>query len=79
MCGAVRYKVTSKPIAVALCHCNRCRPQSGTSFSMITFIERSGITLTGETAVFNDIGSSGLKVLRRSVPNAVHHLRWNQM
>jgi hypothetical protein len=28
MCGAVRYRISEKPIAAALCHCNRCRPQA---------------------------------------------------
>lgn len=68
MCGAVRYELNSKPITVGLCHCNRCRPQSGTSFSMVAFFERSGLFLKGETAVFDDIGTSGLRVLRRYCP-----------
>ena len=64
MCGAVRYTIAEKPLAAGLCHCNRCRPQSGSAFST----HRSAITITGETAVFDDIGSSGLRVLRRYCP-----------
>ena len=33
MCGAVRYAIAEKPLATALYHCNRCRPQSGSAFS----------------------------------------------
>jgi hypothetical protein len=51
-----------------LCHCNRCRPQSGSAFSTVIFIHRSALTITGETAVFEDIGTSGLRVLRRYCP-----------
>ena len=68
MCGAVRYTVAERPLASGLCHCNRCRPQSGSAFSTVIFVHRSAITITGETAVFDDIGSSGLRVLRRYCP-----------
>jgi hypothetical protein len=63
MCGAVRYTVAEKPLATGLCHCNRCRPQSGSAFSTVIFAHSSAITITGETAVFDDIGASGLRVL----------------
>ena len=68
MCGAVRYTIAEKPLSAGLCHCNRCRPQSGSAFSTVIFVHRSAITFTGETAVFDDIGSSGLRVLRRYCP-----------
>ena|ERR1700686_3212093 len=38
MCGAVRYRISEAPIASALCHCNRCRPQSGSAFSTVVII-----------------------------------------
>jgi hypothetical protein len=69
MCGAVRYIVTEKPVVTGLCHCNRCRPQSGSAFSTVIFVSRSAVTITGETKVFDDIGTSGLRVLRRYCPN----------
>ena len=68
MCGAVTYKITEKPMVDGLCHCNRCRPQSGSAFATIIFIHRSAMTITGGTAVFDDIGTSGLKVLRCYCP-----------
>ena len=68
MCGAVRYRISEAPIASALCHCNRCRPQSASAFSTVVIIKRSTITLEGETGVFEDIGSSGLRVARRYCP-----------
>jgi hypothetical protein len=67
MCGAVTYKIAEKPMVDGLCHCNRCRPQSGTAFSTVIFIHRSALTITGE-AVFDDIETSGLRVLRRYCP-----------
>jgi hypothetical protein len=66
MCGAVRYRISGKPIVAALCHCNRCRPQSGSAFSTIIIVKRSTFELEGETTVFEDVGASGLRVGRRS-------------
>ena len=68
MCGAVAYKITEKPMVDGLCHCDCCRPQSGSAFSTIIFIHRTAMAITGETKVFNDIGASGLRVLRRYCP-----------
>jgi hypothetical protein len=68
MCGAVRYTIAEKPLATGLCHCNRCRPQSGSAFSTVIFVHRGAVTITGETVDFEDVGSSGLKVLRRYCP-----------
>ncbi len=66
MCGAVRYKISAAPIATGLCHCDRCRPQSGSAFSTIVVIRRVTFEIEGPTSVFDDIGSSGLHVARRS-------------
>jgi len=65
MCGAVRYKISEKPIVTGLCHCNRCRPQSGSAFSTIIIIKRSAFELEGETTVFEDVDASGKRVGRR--------------
>jgi hypothetical protein len=68
MCRAVRYRISAAPIAAGLCHCDRCRPQSGSAFSTVIIIRRSTTEIEGETAVFDDIGSSGLHVARRYCP-----------
>ena len=68
ICGAVYYTITERQLADGLCHCNRCRPQAGSAFSTVTFVPRSAVTITGETAVFDDIRSSEKWVLRRYCP-----------
>jgi hypothetical protein len=68
MCRAVRYKISEAPIATGVCHCDRCRPQSGSAFSTIVIIRRSAIEIEGETAAFDDVGSSGFRVARRYCP-----------
>ena len=65
MCGAVRYEISERPMFGALCHCDRCRPQSGSAFSTVVFIKRSTLRLEGETTVFEDVGASGKRVGRR--------------
>jgi hypothetical protein len=69
MCGAVHYTVAERPLADGLCHCHRGRPQSGSAFSTIIFVRRSAVTITGETKVFDHVGTSGLRVLRRYCPS----------
>ena len=66
MCGAVRYNIAEAPLAMGLCHCDRCRPQSGSAFSTIIFVHRSAVVIAGEVAEFVDVGSSGMTVLRGS-------------
>jgi hypothetical protein len=68
MCRAVRYRISAPPLVQGLCHCNRCRPQSGSAFSTIIIIRRDTFAIEGETAVFDDKGSSGLYVARRYCP-----------
>jgi hypothetical protein len=68
MCRAVQYEISEAPVIAALCHCDRCRPQSGSAFSTVIIIKRSTITLHGATAVFEDIGASGRRVIRRYCP-----------
>lgn len=69
MCGSVRYAIDAAPIGTGLCHCDRCRPQSGAAFSTVIYVPRRNFHLTGETAVFADIGTSGLPVNRRFCPS----------
>ena len=68
MCGTVRYEIAGEPMFSALCHCDRCRPQSGSAFSTVIIIKRSTFKIKGETAIFEDIGSSGARVVRRYCP-----------
>ncbi len=68
MCGAVRYRISAAPVSTGLCHCDRCRPQSGSAFSTVIIIKRSTIEIEGQTAIFADVGSSGRSVARRYCP-----------
>ena len=65
-CGAVRYAIDGEPLAVAACHCTRCRRQSGSAFSVNLVVVASTMTVTGDLAVFEDTEtSSGASVMRQ--------------
>jgi hypothetical protein len=39
-CGAVRYRLASKPLFVHCCHCLSCQRQTGSAFAINLLIER---------------------------------------
>jgi hypothetical protein len=59
-CGAVRYRLKSKPMFVHCCHCRDCQRQTGTAFVLNALIETNRVEmLAGEaqlTAVPTDSG-----------------------
>jgi hypothetical protein len=64
LCGAVRYRIKSDPLATAVCHCTHCQKQSGAMFSTNLVVPESQYEQTGETKVYADAGDSGQAVLR---------------
>ena len=44
-CGAVRYRMTSKPIFVHCCHCRWCQRETGSSFALNAMIEADRVVL----------------------------------
>jgi hypothetical protein len=44
-CGAVRYRMTSKPMFVHCCHCRWCQRESGASFALNALIEADRVIL----------------------------------
>ncbi len=50
-CGAVRYRLTSRPMIVHCCHCLDCQKQTGGAFAVNALIETARIEmLAGEPA-----------------------------
>ncbi|TMG81604.1 MAG: GFA family protein [Betaproteobacteria bacterium] len=59
-CGAVRYRMTSKPMFVHCCHCRWCQRETGASFALNALIEADRvILLEGEPEVVNTPSNSG--------------------
>src|SRR5438552_10065309 len=44
-CGAVRYRLASRPMFVHCCHCHDCQRQTGSAFVLNALIETDRIVL----------------------------------
>jgi hypothetical protein len=59
-CGAVRYRMTGKPLFVHCCHCRWCQRETGASFALNAMIEADRVALTkGAVAVIDTPSNSG--------------------
>lgn len=59
-CGAVRYRMTSKPMFVHCCHCRWCQRETGASFALNALIEADRVSvLKGEVKVVDTPSNSG--------------------
>jgi hypothetical protein len=59
-CGAVRYRVTGKPLFVHCCHCRWCQRETGTAFALNAMIEADRVVLLrGEPVAVNTPSNSG--------------------
>lgn len=64
-CGAVRYRVTSAPVGVHVCHCRMCQKAVGGPFAVICPVMKADFTITrGEMSYFwsSDIARRGFCV-----------------
>lgn len=53
-CGAVRYRVLSRPANPFICHCRMCQKQFGSLFSAFVDVNKSAFTITrGQIAYFS--------------------------
>lgn len=65
-CGAVRYRLSGEPMAVAVCHCSNCRRQSGSAFSVNVVVRADAMAVTGDLTTWEDRDTeSGAPVLRQ--------------
>jgi hypothetical protein len=59
-CGAVRYRMTSKPLFVHCCHCRWCQRETGAAFALNAMIEADRVVLTaGEPVTVHTPSNSG--------------------
>ncbi len=59
-CGVVRYRLSTQPLALNVCHCNDCQRQSGSAFSMSLIVDPGAFTLTqGKLSTFVTTADSG--------------------
>ncbi|MEQ1890252.1 MAG: GFA family protein [Alphaproteobacteria bacterium] len=65
LCGQVRYRFSSEPLAVVVCHCRDCQKQSGSAFSVNVIVAEADIEVAGQETVFHVTAESGGAVERR--------------
>ncbi len=66
-CGAVRYRMMSRPLVVHCCHCRWCRRETGASFALNAMIEADRVILvqgTPETVSTPSNSGKGQKIVR---------------
>ena len=66
-CGAVRYRMESKPLFVHCCHCRWCQRETGGSFALNAMIEADRVTLlqgTPEVVMTPTNSGKGQKIAR---------------
>jgi len=59
-CGALRYRMTTKPMFVHCCHCRWCQRETGSAFAINAMIEAERVVvLGGEPEVVHTPSKSG--------------------
>ncbi len=59
-CGAVRYRVTGRPLTFYACHCRECQKQSASAFGLSLWVRRSDLALlSGVPKVWERPADSG--------------------
>ena len=58
-CGAVRYRLTSKPMMVHCCHCSDCQRLTGSTYAVNAIIETDRVEVTGDLSEHHVATPSG--------------------
>jgi hypothetical protein len=56
LCGRITYECEAEPIVTAICHCEDCQRQTGTSFSIVVGVPRDQLQIHGTPKVFETMG-----------------------
>ncbi len=68
LCGAVRYRASSAPIATRLCYCRVCQYISAGSASVNAVFRAADVSFTGEMRDYVSTAESGNIMHRRFCP-----------
>jgi hypothetical protein len=62
-CGAVRYRITARPLAVNACHCDDCKRLSGATFGLYLHVDKAALEISGGPRdTFRRTGGSGNQI-----------------
>jgi hypothetical protein len=63
LCGAVRYELKARPLAVNACHCADCKKTTGATHVIMLIADSAAFSSTGETDTFVSVADSGREKL----------------
>jgi hypothetical protein len=49
LCGNVTYSADSDPLVTAICHCQNCQRQTGSTYSLVVAVPRTSLSISGES------------------------------
>lgn len=78
LCGSVRYRCSSKPLATVQCYCSDCRRIGGTGHATHTVLPETEFRFNGEVSEYVKKADSGNLINRRFCPicgSAIFHTR----
>lgn len=58
-CGAVRYRITGKPVTFYLCHCSECQRHTSSAFGESLRLKREDLEVDGELELTTRGSDSG--------------------
>lgn len=62
-CGAVRYSIKAKPLAINACHCDDCKKLSGGPFGLYLHVPKAALRIErGAFHAFRRTGGSGNQI-----------------
>ena len=59
LCGAVRWRLAARPLAVNACHCMDCKKTTGATNVVMLIAKSEAFSWTGETHVYRKRAASG--------------------
>jgi len=62
LCGAVRFSLNARPMAVNACHCNACKKLTGATNLLMLLGERATFSFTGDVARYRRRADSGREI-----------------
>lgn len=62
LCGAVRFSLNARPMAVNACHCNACKKLTGATNLLMLLAAREAFSFTGDVARYRRRADSGREI-----------------
>jgi len=61
LCGAVRYTLKARPLAINACHCQDCKRLTGATYNLALTVLRKDLEHSGQLEAYHKTADSGRK------------------